>query len=38
MKAFDFYLDAWKYCYHNDIELDRIERRDWSKWVVDEDE
>lgn len=38
MKEFYFYLDAWKYCVDNCVEHDRIQRRDWKTWIVNEDE
>ena len=38
MREFHFYLDAWKYCFTNLVEYDRIQRRDWKTWIVNEDE
>lgn len=38
MKEFHFYLDAWKFCIENMIEFDRIQRKDWKTWAVNEDE
>lgn len=33
---FEFYLDAWKYCYKSNIPLSRISRKTWKIWFVDE--
>lgn len=38
MREFTFYLDAWKFCVDNMIEADRIHRKDWKTWAVNEDE
>ena len=34
MKEFGFYLDAWVYCHHHGINLNKIKRRDWRTWTV----
>lgn len=34
---FHFYLDAWIFCNHNDLQLTRIYRRDWRTWAVNID-
>lgn len=36
MKRFHFYLDAWKYCMDNKIDLKNISRMDWKTWQVDQ--
>jgi|694.fasta_scaffold49426_2 hypothetical protein len=38
MREFHFYLDAWQYCVANLVEYDRIQRKDWKTWIVNEDE
>lgn len=35
MREFNFYLDAWKFCYLNDIPYNLIKRRDWASWIVE---
>lgn len=35
MKEFYFYLDAWSYCWHHEIDIKNIKRKDWKTWVVD---
>jgi hypothetical protein len=37
MEFFHFYLDAWKFCKDNHIELEKIRRNDWATWVVEVD-
>lgn len=34
MEFFHFYLDAWKFCTSNHIDLNNITRQDWATWVV----
>lgn len=34
MKEFGFYLDAWTYCHHHNINISKIKRRDWRTWTV----
>jgi hypothetical protein len=34
MELFSFYLDAWNFCRHNNIEIEKITRQDWATWVV----
>lgn len=31
---FNYYLDAWRYCWHNKLGLDKITRKDLRTWVV----
>lgn len=35
MREFPYYLEAWKFCYLNNIPLDRIKKKEWSIWVVE---
>ena len=32
--CFFFYLDAWKYCIDQSIDLDQIRRLNWKTWGV----
>jgi hypothetical protein len=34
MKEFFYYLDAWSYCFQNDININHIKRLDWKTWGV----
>lgn len=34
MREFFFYLDAWKFCFDNDLSMDSIQRKDWKTWTV----
>lgn len=34
MEFFHFYLDAWKFCKDNSIDMSKIKRNDWATWVV----
>ncbi len=38
MAFFKFYLDAWKFCKDNSIDMNKIERNDWVTWMVKFDE
>lgn len=38
MEFFHFYLDAWKFCKDNSIDLSKIKRNDWATWVVEVNE
>ena len=38
MELFHFYLDAWKFCKENRIDMNNIKRHDWSTWMVKYDE
>lgn len=38
MEFFHFYLDAWKFCKDNSIDMSNIKRNDWTTWVVKIDE
>ena len=31
---FTFYLDAWNFCRHNNIEFNKISRQNSAKWMV----
>ncbi len=35
MEFFHFYLDAWKFCKDNQIDLSKIKRNNWTTWVVE---
>ena len=35
MKEFLFYLDAWVFCREHNIPIDRIKRRSWKTWEVE---
>jgi len=35
LESFHFYLDAWKFCTDNSIDLNNIKRQDWATWIVD---
>jgi hypothetical protein len=35
MREFNFYLDAWKFCYLNNISYSCIRRKDWASWTVE---
>lgn len=35
MEFFHFYLDAWKFCKDNSIDMNKIKRNDWTTWVVE---
>lgn len=37
MREFFFYLDAWKFCFDNDLPLNLIQRKDWKTWSVNFD-
>lgn len=37
MEFFSFYLDAWKFCKDNHIDLSNVRRYDWATWVVEFD-
>jgi hypothetical protein len=34
MREFNFYLDAWKFCYLNNIPSENIKRKTWESWTV----
>lgn len=38
MEYFHFYLDAWKFCKDNSIDMSKIKRNDWATWMVKFDE
>lgn len=31
---FAFYLEAWKYCKDNGIELNKIQKKDFRTWLI----
>lgn len=33
-KVFAFYLEAWRHCYHNNIDISNIVRVNWKTWTV----
>ena len=35
MREFNFYLEAWKFCYLNNIPLNKIQKKSWSSWIVE---
>lgn len=35
MREFGFFLDAWKFCYLNNIPITCIRKKEWSVWVVE---
>jgi len=35
MEFFHFYLDAWKFCKDNHIDVNNIKRQDWATWMVE---
>lgn len=35
MREFNFYLEAWKFCYMNSIPVSKIQKKGWSTWVVE---
>ena len=35
MELFHFYLDAWKFCKDNHIDVNKIKRQDWATWMVE---
>lgn len=34
MTEFAFYLEAWLYCYKNNIDTKKIYRKDWKTWAL----
>lgn len=35
MREFNFYLEAWKFCYLNKIPVNQIRKKAWSCWTVE---
>lgn len=35
MIEFDFFLEAWTYCYHNGIPPSAIRRANWKTWFIE---
>jgi len=35
MREFEFYLDAWLFCYKNQVPTNRISRKSWKTWGVE---
>lgn len=32
---FDFYLDAWNYCRANHVDLNKIRKLNFRKWIIE---
>ena len=35
MREFEFYLNAWVFCFRNQVPIDRITRKSWKTWEVE---
>ena len=35
MIEFDFFLEAWTYCYHHNLPASSIRRAGWKTWCVE---